>query len=314
MAEDYYKILGIEKAAATDDIKKAYRKLALKYHPDRNPSDKKKAEEQFKKISEAYAVLSDPEKRQQYDRFGSEQFTEKFSQEDIFRGFDLNEILKDLGFGGRGGESSFYFDFGGPGKRTRQRTRSFEDILGNQQSQHHYMPQKGDDLQYNLSISLEEVVKGTDKKISLKKGTWIEDVNVKIPSGIETGQKLRLAGKGLPGVDGGPPGDLFLNINVAPHGIFRREGDDLYVDIPIKYSDAALGTSVGVPTLSGAMKRIKVAPGTQDRTKIRMKGFGIPHFKESGRGDQYVSISIIVPKSLNERQADLLRKLAEEGL
>ncbi len=307
MAEDYYKILGVDKKSSTEDIKKAYRKLALKYHPDRNPGDKKKAEEQFKKVSEAYAVLSDPEKRAQYDRFGSEQFNQRFTQEDIFRGADLNDILRDLGFGGRGADFSWIFDFGGRGQRS-QRSYTYGDYYGAR------MPQKGDDLQYNLQITLDEVFKGTEKKIALRKGDRVDEVNVKVPPGIQSDQKLRLSGKGLPGIDGGPPGDLYLNIEVLPQGMFTREGDDVYVDLSIPYSQAVIGGSVEVPTLGGSMKRIKVPSGTQDKTKIRMKGFGIPHFRGEGKGDQYVRISIIVPKNLNARQSELVKRLAEEGL
>jgi len=206
MSEDYYKILGLEKSSSLEDIKKAYRKLALKYHPDRNPSDKKKAEEQFKKISEAYAVLSDDEKRRQYDQFGSDQFNQRFSREDIFRGADLNDILRDLGFGGRGGaDFSWIFDIGGGGSGRRARTyrtdRPFGDFY---RAQEQHMPQKGEDLHYNLTITLEESAKGADKVLSLRKADRVEEINVKIPAGINTGQKLRLSGKGLPGSEGGP--------------------------------------------------------------------------------------------------------------
>lgn len=317
MAEDYYKILGLEKNAGLEDIKKAYRKLALKYHPDRNPSDKKKAEEQFKKISEAYAVLSDDEKRRQYDQFGSDQFNQRFSREDIFRGADLNDILKDLGFGGRGGgyDFSWIFDLGGgTGRRSQRAYRN--DPFGSyyRATPSDHMPQKGEDLQYNLSIALEDSVKGAEKVISLRKADRIEEINVKIPAGINTGQKLRLSGKGLPGKDGGPAGDLYLNIHIQPHSIFKREGDDVFVNISIQYSQAVMGASVDVPTLGGISKRIKIPPGTQDGTKIRLKGFGIPHFRETGKGDQYVRISIVVPRKPTERQMETIKRLAEEGL
>ncbi len=314
MAEDYYKILGLEKNASIEDIKKSYRKLALKYHPDRNPSDKKRAEEQFKKISEAYAVLSDDEKRRQYDQFGSDQFNQRFSREDIFRGADLNDILRDLGFGGRGGSDfSWIFDLGGgSGRRTRTyRTDPRGDLY---RTQPDHMPQKGEDLQYNLTITLEDSAKGADKVISLRKVDRVEEINVKIPAGINSGQKLRLSGKGLPGRNGGPEGDLYLNIHIQPHHIFKREGDDIFVDFSIKYSQAVMGASIDIPTMSGPFKRIKIPPGTQDGTKIRLKGFGVPHFREGGKGDQYVKISIAVPKKPNEKQTELIKKLADEDL
>jgi len=317
MAEDYYKILGLEKTASSEEIKKAYRKLALKYHPDKNP-DNKEAEEQFKKISEAYAVLSDAEKRKQYDSFGSDTFSQRYTQEDIFRNFDINQILRDLGFGGLGG----YGPAGGRTYRTGGRTRPyttqggfdpFGDLFGGQQ-QYSHVPQKGQDLQYNLSITLEESVFGAEKKIALQKADKVDELNIKIPKGINTGKKLRLTGKGNPGIDGGPPGDLYLNINVMPHPLFAREGNDIYVEKTINFSQAALGTTIEVATIDGSTKRIKVPPGTQNNTRIRMKGYGAPGLKGGTKGDQYVKINISVPKKLSEKQTALMKALAEEGL
>lgn len=317
MAEDYYNVLGVDKKASAEDIKKAYRKLALKWHPDRNPNNKA-AEEKFKKISEAYAVLSDPEKRQQYDQFGSaDQFRQQYSQEDIFRGFDIDEILRSFGFGGArgGGRTTF---------RTSRRSGSslnddYEDPFaglfgGMGSSRYSNMPQKGQDAEYNLSITLEESVFGADKKISFQLENRIEDINVKIPAGINTGKKLRLPGKGLSGVNGGPNGDLYLNINVLPHPIYARDGNDLYIDRTVKFSQATLGTSIDVPMLDGTTKRIKILPGTQNNTKIRMKGFGVPGLKGAPRGDLYVKINIEVPKKLNDRQMKLVQQLASEGI
>jgi curved DNA-binding protein len=315
MSDDYYKILGLEKNASLDDIKKAYRKLALKHHPDRNPADKKKAEEQFKKISEAYAVLSDDDKRRQYDQFGSDQFNQRFSREDIFRGADLNDILRDLGFGGRGADFSWIFDMGGGGSGRRTKTFRSDHPFGDfYRAQGQQMPRKGEDLHYNLSITLEDSAKGADKVISLRKADRIEEINVKIPAGINSGQKLRLTGKGLPGSEGGPAGDLYLNIHLQPHHTFNRDGDDVFFDLMIRYSQAVMGASVDVPTLSGALKRIKIPPGTQDGTKIRLKGFGVPHFREGGKGDQYVRISITVPRKPSDRQLDAVKRLQDEGL
>ncbi len=314
MSEDYYKELGVEKNASADDIKKAYRKLALKYHPDRNPADRKKAEERFKKISEAYAVLSDPEKRQQYDNFGSESFSRQYSQEDIFRGFDLNEILREMGFGGGGFRTTGGFGGrGGARRRTySQQGGSFGDIFGSQYGEP--MSQRGEDLQYKLSIPLEDVLEGAEKKITFKVDGKNEEVKVRIPAGIASGQKLRLAGKGLPGAHGGPNGDIYLEVQILQHDLFTRDGDDLTIEKTISFSGAALGTSMEVPTLDGATKKIKIPAGTQDHTKIRMKGFGMPVFKGSGRGDQYVRINIQVPKKLTSKQEDLLKKLSAEGL
>ena len=310
MAEDYYKTLGINKNVSIEDIKKAYRKLALKYHPDKNPNDKK-AEEKFKKISEAYAVLGNEEKRKQYDSFGADMFSQKYSQEDIFRGFDLNEILR-----------SFGFSFGGPGgKRTRSYTYRtsdpFSEIFGEEmlkQQQQQQVARKGEDLNYNISITLEESAFGAEKKLSVKKMGATEEINIKIPPGISTGKKLRLAGKGLPGINGGPPGNMYLKVSIDPHPIFARDVCDIYIEKSISFSQATLGTSIDVPTLNSSVKRIKIPAGTQNNTKIRMKGFGIPHLKGKGKGDQYVRITIAVPKKLTKEQTELLKKLSEKGL
>jgi curved DNA-binding protein len=189
-AKDYYHILGVAKNASDEEIKKAYRKLAMKYHPDRNPN-KKEAEERFKEINEAYAVLSDKEKRKQYDTFGAEGFQQRFSQEDIFRGFDFDEILSSL-FGGRGRRD---FRFGG------QSGVDFGDFFGRQGGYQDTgrMSQRGEDIVYEMAISLEEAASGGEKRISYRKNGRLEEVSVKIPRGIPSGKKLRLAGKGKEG-------------------------------------------------------------------------------------------------------------------
>ncbi|MBN1473961.1 MAG: DnaJ domain-containing protein [Syntrophaceae bacterium] len=320
MAEDYYQILGVDKKASVDEIKKAYRKLAVKWHPDKNPNNKA-AEEKFKKISEAYAVLSDAQKRQQYDQFGSaDQFRQQYSQEDIFRGFDLNEILRSFGFGGgRGGRTTFRTSRRGGGGFQEYNDDPFADLFGSMGGgaagrQYANVPQKGQDAEYNLSISLEESVLGADKKISYQIENRLEDISVKIPPGISTGKKLRLPGKGLSGYNGGPNGDLYLNINVLPHPIFTRDGNDLYVEKSIKFTQAALGTTIDVPTLDGSTKRLKISPGTQNNTKIRMKGYGVPGLKGAAKGDQFVKINVEVPKKLSDKQAKLIKQLADDGL
>ncbi|MBA4396220.1 MAG: integrase [Syntrophus sp. (in: bacteria)] len=315
MADDYYKTLGVEKSASEEDIKKAYRKLAMKFHPDRNPGNKQ-AEEKFKKLSEAYAVLSDHEKRKQYDSFGSDAFRQRYSQEDIFRNFDFSDILKEFNFnlGGRGSRN-----FGGGRNQTftfgQGSGDPFAGLFGGAQGYaQQQMPQKGQDLEYNLSITIEESVFGAEKKLTLQKEDRVEEINIKIPPGISSGKKLRLAGKGSPGYNRGQSGDLFLNITILPHPIFARDGIDIYVEKAVNYSQAALGATIDVPTVEGVTKRIKIPAGTQSNTKIRMKGYGVPNLKDGGKGDQYVKISVNVPKKLTEGQAKLVRKLSEEGL
>jgi len=300
---DYYNVLGVNKNASDEEIKRAYRKLAMKYHPDKNPN-RKEAEERFKEINEAYAVLSDKEKRKQYDTFGAEGFRQRFTQEDIFRGFDFDEILSSL-FGGRGKRESRFggrggFDFGDIFGRTAYRD------MGR-------MAQKGEDVLYELSISLEESAFGGEKRISYRKNGKMEEVTVKIPHGIPQGKKLRLARKGMEGRNGGPPGDLYLQISIEDHPFFNREGDDLIVEREINFSEAVLGTTVEVPTLEGK-KIVKVPPGTQSHTKMRLKGLGIPHFQGEGRGDEYVKVVVKVPKKLTEKNRKLIEELAKEGI
>jgi len=292
--KDYYQVLGVKKGASVDEIKKAYRKLAVKYHPDKNPGDKR-AEDKFKEINEAYAVLSDPTKKAQYDRFGSAGFHQRYTEEDIFRGFDVGDIFKDMGFGT---EDIFSRIFGGgfqAGGRYRPRK------------------QRGEDYHMDLHISFRDAATGGEKRVSFLRDGIREDLSVKIPAGIENDAKLRIQGKGAQGIDGGPPGDLFLTIKVAGDPVFTREGDDIVVERVIRFSEAALGTSLEVPTLEGS-KRIKVPAGIQPGTKIRLKGFGFPRMGKSSRGDLFVRINVKVPEQISPSQRKLLEELAESGI
>ncbi len=294
-ATDYYKTLGIDKNASDSDIKKAYRKLAMKYHPDHTKGDKA-AEEKFKKISEAYAVLSDPEKRKQYDTYGSADFQQRFSQEDIFRNFDFSDIFREFGFGGgsRTADGGFRFSFGGQQRQQR--------------------PVKGSDLVYELPITLHDVANGSKKQISLQHQGRSEKITVTIPKGMSSGKKLRLAGKGESSPYGGPAGDLFIKVKVVEDPVFKLDHHDLYVYQTIKLTQALLGTQVSVPTLEGRELTLKIPPGTRHKTKMRLAGHGLPHMKGSGKGDLFVVILIDLPKQLTAEQKNLVRQLADAGL
>jgi curved DNA-binding protein len=319
--KDYYTLLGVGKNASADEIKKAYRRLALKYHPDRNKGNKE-AEEHFKEINEAYAVLSDQEKRRQYDMFGAEGFRQRYSQEDIFQGFDIGDALKDFGFGtsdifsalfgGGGGRGRVrYTTYGGPfGQQTRGDTGAgFADYFG----QRGAAPASGRDTATELTITLEEAAKGVEKLISLHRDGKGEKISIKIPPGIDTGKKLRVAGKGERASSSGPPGDLYVTVHVQKHPLFIREGADIYIDQEIKFSQASLGTTIEVPTLNG-IKKVKIPAGTSGNTKLRLKGEGMPHLKGRGKGDAYVRVVVKVPKKLTSKQKELVEDLAKEGL
>jgi len=315
--KDYYKILGVSKSASSGEIKKAYRKLALKYHPDHNKGEKS-AEDKFKDISEAYAVLSDPEKKKQYDMFGAEGFQNKFTQEDIFRGFDFGSVFQEFGWGGSGKSQDFFSQiFGGPGGGTGQQYyRNSGSPYGSSPRgfRGHTQSMKGQDVIYELSVPLEEVTKTTNKIISYQIDGKNEKVSVKVPAGITSGKKLRLSGKGYAGLYGGPPGDLFIQIKVLDHPVFRRENANLFLKQKIKFSDAVLGSEIEVPTIDQKRLKLKIPPGTQNNAKFRLKGYGLPRMNNRGRGDAYVEINITVPKKINNKQKSLVKSLAEEGL
>jgi molecular chaperone DnaJ len=360
---DYYEILGVDKKASKDDIKAAYRKLAMQYHPDRNKSPD--AEEKFKEISEAYGVLEDPTKRQQYDQFGHAGIDMKYTQEDIFRGAapDIEDILRDFGTRGSGGfgrgGSIFDIFFGGEGKREG--------------------PRRGSDILYELSIDLESAASGKTVGLEVPRtetcevcggsgakpgtsprtcptcrgsgqvsrtqstpfgrfmttstcgtcrgsGEIIDSpcttchgsgtvqrrrrIEVKIPPGVDTGSRLRVAGEGEAGERGAHQGDLYVEMNVLPHNIFTRQDNDIITEAAVSFTQAALGDEIIVPTLDGKIK-MKIPSGTQNGQVFRLKGKGIPSLHISGKGDQLVRIKVEVPTRLNERQKQLLRELAE---
>ena len=305
--KDYYKILGVSKDVSDEDLKKAYRKLAMKYHPDQNQGDKK-AEESFKEVNEAYAVLSDKEKRRQYDMFGADGFQQRFSQEDIFSSFDFGQVFREFGFGS---EDVLGRIFGGMGGRRPSGRGGY--YSGGPFGRTAQQPQKGTDLVMDMQVSLKEAVFGGSKVAGFNKGAGVERVTVKIPPGISSGKKLRIAGKGQQGAWGGPAGDILIKILVARHPVFDRKGDNLITSREITLTQAVLGTQLEVPTLDDKTLSLKVPPGTQSHTQLRLKGHGVPGFNKTGRGDLYVKIIVRLPKSLTPEQEELFKQLADQG-
>ncbi|MCP4021154.1 MAG: J domain-containing protein [Desulfobacteraceae bacterium] len=317
MAEDYYKILGITKTASPGEIKKAYRKLAIKYHPDKTKGDKA-LEDKFKKISEAYAVLSDSEKKNQYDTYGSADFQQRFSQEDIFRNFDIGDILKDFGFGGGGGGFSSF------GRGGRTRGGGFSSMGGNPFSQNmggagfggsRQQPQaKGKDLEYEIPLTLDEIINGTKKTISINQAGSATAIEVKIPKGLTKDKKIRLAGKGEASPYGGPAGNLYIRSNpIVAQGI-SIEGNDILISQNIKLSKALLGGKIEVATPTGKTINLNIPAGTRHKSKLRIANHGIPHMKGGKDGDLFVIIHIDMPKKLTDDQKDLIHQLEKTGL
>ena len=322
--KDYYKILGVTRTADVKEIKSAYRKLARKYHPDVNPGDKS-AESKFKEISEAYSVLSDPKKKAQYEQFGEQ--WKAYSQAGQHPG------------GSPMGDQGIEFEFSNINLGD-----FFESILGGaRKGRAGRAPQRGEDIEYGLDLTLEEAKTGTTKQLRLtvedicprcggsgmsqdQRGTYnlgvacpechghgripsIRNVEVKIPPGVTEGQRIRLSGEGAASPNG-KRGDLYLLVRLKPHSTFQREGSDLYVDLTVPFTVAALGGDVRVPTLNGE-RVLTVPPGIQSGQKMRMSGQGLPGRGAKKQGDLYARIKISVPKDLSSREKDLLHELAE---
>jgi curved DNA-binding protein len=299
--KDYYRILGVDRNASQEEIKRAYRRLARQFHPDVNPDDKG-AEERFKEINEAYEVLSDPQKRRQYDQLGSSWSQWQRARgtpggfEDFARQWfgqtgpqvqyvDLDELL---GQGSLSDLLNALFGLGGAGTARRR-------------------PRRGKDLEAPVELSLEEAFHGTTRRVERADGRV---VTVKIPPGARTGSRIRLAGQGEPGRAGGSPGDLYLTVTVRPHPVFRQEGDDLWRDLDVDLYTAVLGGEVPVETLNGTV-RLKVPAGTSGGKTFRLRGKGMPNPKNPNRrGDLYAVVRIQVPTRLSDRERALFEELA----
>lgn len=283
--KDYYEILGVSRDATEKEIKKAYRKLAREFHPDLHPNDPK-AEARFKDINEAYSVLGDPKKRADYDLTGRVPFGAEgappgggFRPEDLF------------GAGGVGGGFGGFEDI-------------FSEVFGVRGARTGTV--RGADMEYRMDLDFIRAVKGTELRITVQRRTGPETLTVKIPPGVKTGSRVRVAGKGEAGYRGGPSGDLFIKINVRPHTYFIRKGDDIYVDVPVTVDEAVLGTSLKVPTIDGFVT-IKVPPGSQSGKRLRIKGKGAPR-PGGSRGDEYVVIKITVPEKLDDKSRELIEE------
>lgn len=302
--EDYYTTLGVSRGVNPDDIKKAYRKLALKYHPDKNPGDKA-AEDMFKKIGEAYDVLSDPKKKQMYDQFGH-----MGTQAGGPGGFNPFG-----GFGGPQGPSGF----GGHQTYSSENAHDifnefFGDIFG---ARRRGQPrkQRGADLRYTLTISFEEAASGCEKPIRfVRQRNGKEDtasLSIAVPAGVKDGQRLKLSEEGDTGSYGGITGDLFVIVTIHSHPLFKRIENHVQLNLPISFIDAILGTQIDVPTLFGRA-RLKIPASTQSGQTLRLKGKGFPGLGKSRTGDMLVKVIVDVPKNLNKEQLKVVKQLAKE--
>jgi curved DNA-binding protein len=292
---DYYKILGVDKNASQDTIKKTYKKLARKYHPDLNPNDKD-AKIKFQEINEANEVLSDPEKRKKYNKYGenwkhADTFEQQQQYSDASNQYQYYKGSNNSNFWGSANDGEFS-DF-------------FESLFGNRKSRRTTKGFRGQDYNAELVITLEETSK-THKRIINING---KKLRITIPAGVEDGQTIKLNGQGTKGTNGGPAGDLYLTFNIMENKRFKRVGNDLYAIVPLDLYTAILGGENIIETLNGKVK-LKVKPGTQNNSKVRLKGKGIPVYKKDGEfGDLIVTYSIVIPDNITEEQRELFKKI-----
>lgn len=294
---DYYEVLGVKKDATAEDVKKAYRKLARKYHPDLNPDDQE-AKAKFQQLNEAQEVLTDPEKRKQYDKYGENwKHAEQYEQAEQARG----QYQQSSGAGGSGWQDySGNFDEG-------QFSDFFESMFGNRSGGGRQSVFKGQDYNAELNLSLREAYTTHQQTFTING----KSVRITVNAGIAQGQKIKLKGYGGPGTNGGPAGDLYLTFHIADDPVFKREGDNLYMTKDLDLYTAVLGGEINLDTLDGQVK-LKIKPETQNGTKVRLKGKGFPIYKKEGQyGDLFVTFNIKIPTNLSDKQKALFEQLAQ---
>jgi DnaJ-class molecular chaperone len=315
--KDYYQTLGVAKTATEKEIKQAFRKLARKFHPDVNPGDKT-SESKFKEINEAYEVLGDADKRRKYDELGANWRMYEQAQQQ-------GQAGSPFGFGGAGQDSAWTINMGGPGGYRTMSQEEMQDLFGNEDPFSDFFKtffggagpresggrgrtgraprsQKGQDIEHAVELTLEEAYHGATRRVSIKEGGHARSIDVRIPVGVKDGSRVRAAGEGAAGANGGSAGDLYLRVQVKPHPVFERSGSDLQTKVGVPVTTAVLGGEAQVPTITGTV-RLKIPEGTQNGQVFRLKGHGMPQVgKPDDRGDLYASVEVQLPRALSTEQ------------